>query len=100
MVLTLDWVIVEMAFVVATALLGFLIGWKYMAIWTIGVFFASLVASKLGPKLMLVVNKLISVGAQFLAIMLGGPENSVSAPTVASSAAQLPLATAVCLSLL
>ena len=95
MVITLDWVIIEVAFVVATALLGFLIGWKYTAIWTVGVFFATIVASKLGPRLMELINKLLSVGAQFLAIGLGRSETSINAPTISIPDAQLPLATAV-----
>jgi len=95
MVISLDWGIVEAAFVVATALLGFMLGWKYMAIWTVGVFFSTIVASKIGPKLALLINKLFSVGAQFLAIATGRDENAVSAPTIAIPETLLPLAIAV-----
>jgi hypothetical protein len=95
MVISLDWGIVEAAFVVATALLGFMIGWKYMAIWTVGVFFSTIVASKIGPKLGLLINKVFSVGAQFFAIATGRDENAVSAPTIAIPETLMPLAIAV-----
>jgi hypothetical protein len=95
MTISLDWGIVEAAFVVATALLGFMIGWKYMAIWTVGVFFATIVASKIGPKLGLLINKLFSVGAQFFAIATGRDENAVTAPTIAIPDTLMPLAIAV-----
>jgi hypothetical protein len=94
MTINLDWVLVELAFVVATALLGFLVGWKYMAIWTVGVFFSSIVADKIGPNLMLLINKMIGVGAQFLGIATTGNENSVTAPTVTLTEAQQQLAIA------
>jgi hypothetical protein len=68
MTISLDWGIVEAAFVVATALLGFMIGWKYMAIWTVGVFFA---------------------------IATGRDENAVTAPTIAIPDTLMPLAIAV-----
>ena len=57
MVINLNWVIIELAFVLATALLGFMIGWKYMAIWTVGVFFSTIVASKIGPRLVLLLEQ-------------------------------------------
>ncbi|HUS16597.1 MAG TPA: hypothetical protein VM536_16500 [Chloroflexia bacterium] len=95
MTINLDWQLVELAFVVATALLGFLIGWKYMAIWTVGVFFATIVASKLGPRLGQLLDKVLAVGAQFLGIALNGNESAVKAPTVVISDAQQPLAVAV-----
>src|SRR5579859_3664120 len=95
MTINLDWLLIEMAFVVATALLGFLIGWKYMAIWTVGVFFSTIVAAKIGPKIVLLVNKMLAVGAQLLAITLGRPEDSVKPPVIQITDAQQPLATAV-----
>ncbi|MGI8588423.1 MAG: hypothetical protein ACR2M0_12180 [Chloroflexia bacterium] len=94
MVINLDWLLVEAAFVVATALLGFIIGWKYMAIWTVGVFLSTLVAAKIGPKLELLLNKLIAVIAQFLGIALNGNENALKAPSVGIPDNILPLATA------
>jgi len=91
MVINLNWVIIELAFVLATALLGFMIGWKYMAIWTVGVFFSTIVASKIGPRLVLLLNKMLSVGAQLLGITLNGSETSVKAPSISVPDSQLPL---------
>ncbi len=93
MALTLDWGVIETAFVVATALLGFLIGWKYMAIWTVGVFFATQIASRLGPKLMELINALLGAAVQFFAIMVGKPEGSIPSPTIVISDANVPMAT-------
>ena len=95
MTLNLDWILVEMAFVVATALLGFIKGWKYMAIWTVAVFFSTIVASKIGPQLERLLNKVVSVGAEFIAIGLGRADNSVTAPTLNIPDANQPLAVAV-----
>lgn len=95
MVFTVDWIYIEAAFVLATFFLGLFAGWKYMAIWTVAVFFATMAADAIGPKLGLLINKFLSVGAQFLAIGLGRPDNSVSAPSVAISDTQLPLAQAI-----
>lgn len=92
MTLNIDWVWLEVAFVVATTFLGFLVGWKYMAIWVVGVFFSSIITEKIGPRLMLLINKMIGVGAQFLGIATSGDENSVKAPTVVFSDAQQQLA--------
>ncbi|MDQ2806727.1 MAG: hypothetical protein M3Z04_07390 [Chloroflexota bacterium] len=95
MTLNIDWLWLEVAFVVATAFLGFLIGWKYMAIWVVGAVFSAIVADRIGPRLVLLINKIIGVGAQFLGIALNGNENEIKAPTVAFSDAQQQLAVAV-----
>ncbi len=94
MTIGLDWVLLEVAFVVATALLGFLVGWKYMAIWVVGVFFSAIVADKIGPRLLLLTNKILGVGAQFLGIAINGNENGLKAPTVVLNDAQQQLAVA------
>ncbi len=95
MVFTVDWLYIEVAFVIATFFLGLFVGWKYMAIWTVAVFFATMAADAIGPRLGLLINKFLSVGAQFIAIGTGKPEGSISAPSIAISDAQLPLAQAI-----
>src|SRR5690242_13619324 len=91
MVLTLDWFVIELAFVVATAFLGFIIGWKYMAIWTVGVFFAMLMADGIGPRLGALVNRFVSFGVGILTIALGRPDGSITPPTVTITDTSLPL---------
>jgi hypothetical protein len=64
-----------------------------MGLWTVGVFFSGLVAARLGPKLDLFINKLISVSGQFFAIAAGKDESSVHTPTITIASPFEPLAT-------
>src|SRR6476660_8104563 len=65
-----------------------------MGLWTVGVFFSGLVAARLGPKLDLFINKLLSVGGQFFAIAADKPESSVTTPTVTITSPWEPVGTA------
>jgi hypothetical protein len=69
-------------------------GWRIMGLWTVGVFFSGLVAARLGPKLDLFINKLISVGGQFFAIAADKEESSVATPQIEIASPLEPLGTA------
>src|SRR4051812_21136162 len=68
-------------------------GWRIMGLWTVGVFFSGLVAARLGPKLDLFINKLLSVGGQFFAIAADKDETSISTPKITIASPLEPLAT-------
>jgi hypothetical protein len=91
MAITIDWFIIELAFVLATALLGLLIGWKYMAIWTVGVFFAMLMSDGIGPRLGALLNRFISFGVGILTIAMGRADGSITPPTVTITSTTQPL---------
>ncbi len=68
MTITLEWWQWVLPAVAACFVVGLYMGWRIMGLWTVGVFFSSLVAARLGPKLDLFINKLLSVAGQFFAI--------------------------------
>ena len=78
----------------ACVVLGLYMGWRVMAVWTVGVFFSGLVAGKLGPKLDLFINKFFSVMGQFFAIAADKDENSIHTPQVEIATPWEPVATA------
>ena len=95
MTITLEWWQWVLPAVVACAVVGFYMGWRVMGLWTIGVFFSGLVAAKLGPKLDLLINKMISVAGQFFAIAAGKDESSIHTPKITIASPWEPLATGV-----
>jgi hypothetical protein len=95
MTITLEWWQWVMPAIVASAVVGLNVGWRVMGLWTVGVFFSGLVAARLGPKLDLFINKLLSVGGQFFAIATDKPETSVPTPTVTIASPWEPVGTAV-----
>jgi hypothetical protein len=73
MVITLEWWQWVLPAVIAAVMVGLYNGWRVMGLWTVGVFFSGLVAARLGPKLDLFINKMLSVGGQFFAIASDKP---------------------------
>ena len=95
MTIQLEWWQWVLPAVIACVVLGLYMGWRIMAVWTVGVFFAGLVAGKLGPKLDLFINKFFSVLVQFFAIAADRDENSIQTPQVEIASPWEPLATAL-----
>ncbi|MFL5733058.1 MAG: hypothetical protein ACJ78Q_07625 [Chloroflexia bacterium] len=93
MTISLEWWQWVLPAIVACAITGLYMGWRVMGLWTVGVFFSGLVAARLGPKLDLFINKLISVAGQFFAIAAGKDETSVHTPKIAIASPIEPLAT-------
>ena len=93
MTITLEWWQWVLPAVVAVAVVGIYMGWRIMGLWTVGVFFSGLVAARLGPKLDLFLNKIISVIGQFFAIAAGKDESSVQTPKITIAAPWEPLGT-------
>jgi hypothetical protein len=91
MVITLDWTILQVALVLTLFLIGIGSGWKYMAIWAVGVFFALLATDAVGPKLERLINKFLGVGASFIPLFTGAPDDSVTAPAIDIPSPDLPL---------
>jgi hypothetical protein len=100
MIITLEWWQWVMPAIVASAVVGLNMGWRVMGLWTVGVFFSGIVAARLGPKLDLFINKLLSVGGQFFAIATDKPEASVSTPTVTITSPWEPVGTAAMFAML
>ena len=94
MTITLEWWQWVMPAIIACAVVGLNMGWRVMGLWTVGVFFSGLVAARLGPKLDLFINKLLSVGGQFFAIASDRPETSITTPTVNITSPWEPVGTA------
>jgi len=94
MIIQLEWWQWVLPAVLACVVLGLYMGWRVMAVWTVGVFFSGLVAGKLGPKLDLFINKFFSVLGQFFAIAADKDENSISTPKVDIASPWEPVATA------
>src|SRR5438105_4007623 len=94
MTITLEWWQWVLPAIVACAVVGLYMGWRIMGLWTVGVFFSGLVAAKLGPKLDLLINKLISVAGQFFAIAADKDESSISTPKITIASPFEPLGTA------
>jgi hypothetical protein len=93
MTITLEWWQWVLPAIVACAVVGLYMGWRIMGLWTVGVFFSGLVAARLGPKLDLFINKLISVGGQFFAIAADKEESSVATPSIDIASPFEPLGT-------
>ena len=81
MTITLEWWQWVLPAVVACGVVGLYMGWRIMGLWTVGIFFSGLVAARLGPKLDLLLNKLLNVGGQFFAIATDKAEASINTPT-------------------
>jgi hypothetical protein len=94
MTIQLEWWQWVLPLVVACVIMGLYQGWRVMAVWTVGVYFSALVASALGPKLDLFVNKFLSVIGQFFAIAADQPEGSIETPKIEIASPWEPLATA------
>ncbi len=95
MVIQLEWWQWVLPAVLACVALGLYMGWRVMAVWTVGIFFSGLVAGRLGPKLDLFINKILSVMGQFFAIAADKDENSIHPPQVEIASPWEPLATAL-----
>lgn len=93
MVITLEWWQWVLPAIIACAVVGIYMGWRIMGLWTVGVFFSGLVATRLGPKLGLLINKLFSVIGQFFAIAAGKDENSINPPQIVIASPWEPVAT-------
>jgi len=91
--ITLEWWQWVLPAIAACAITGLAMGWRVMGLWTVGVFFSGLVAARLGPKLDLFINKLISVGGQFFAIAADKDESSVHTPKITIASPWEPVAT-------
>jgi hypothetical protein len=94
MVITLDWTVLQVALILSIALVGITMGWKYMALWTIGIFFATLASDAIGPRIERLVNRFLSIGAAFANDFLTDPESpttTVTPPTVEIASPDLPL---------
>jgi hypothetical protein len=94
MVITLEWWQWVLPAVIAAVMVGLYNGWRVMGLWTVGVFFSGLVAARLGPKLDLFINKMLSVGGQFFAIASDKPEGSISTPQIQIASPWEPVGTA------
>jgi hypothetical protein len=94
MTIQLEWWQWTLPLIVALVVVGLYQGWRVMAIWTVGVYFSALVASKLGPKLDLLINKFFSVIGQFFAIAADREEGSIETPRIDIASPWEPLATA------
>ena len=93
MTITLEWWQWVLPAIAACAITGLYMGWRVMGLWTVGVFFSGLVAARLGPKLDLFINKIISVIGQFFAIAAGKDESSVHTPKITIASPWEPVAT-------
>ena len=82
MTITLDWWQWVLPAIIASAIVGLNKGWRIMGLWTVGVFFSGLVAARIGPKLDVLLTKLLSVGGQFFAIATDKTETSISTPQI------------------
>ncbi len=91
MVITLDWTVLQVALVLTLFLVGIGSGWKYMAIWTIGVFFAVMATDAVAPKLERIINKFLGVGVSFIPLFTGAADDSVTAPSIDIPSPDLPL---------
>jgi hypothetical protein len=91
--ITLEWWQWVLPAIAACAITGLFMGWRVMGLWTVGVFFSGLVAARLGPKLDLFINKIISVIGQFFAIAAGKDESSVHTPKITIASPWEPVAT-------
>jgi hypothetical protein len=91
MVITLDWTILQVALVITLFIVGLRVGAWFMFFWAIGLYFAWVATDAIGPKLERLINKFLSVGAGFIPIFTGAPDNSVTAPTVDIPSPDLPL---------
>jgi hypothetical protein len=91
MTITLDWTILQIALVLTLFIVGLRIGGWGMLFWAIGLYFAWVATDAIGPKLERLINKFLSVGAGFIPIFTGAPDNSVTAPTVDIPSPDLPL---------
>ena len=93
MVITLEWWQWVLPAIIASVIMGLIMGWRIMGLWTVGVFFSGIVAAKLGPKLDLLINKLFSVAGQFFAIAADKDESSISTPKIEIASPWEPVAT-------
>src|SRR6476646_7388973 len=95
MVVTLDWTMLQIALVITIALIGLGLGWKYMAIWTIGMFFAALASDAVAPRLERIINRILGIGAAVISDFTADPNAPVttpaSGPTINISSPDLPL---------
>ena len=94
MTIQLEWWQWTLPLVVACVVIGLYYGWRVMAIWTVGVYFSGLVASALGPKLDLFINKFFSVIGQFFAIATDREEGSINTPRIDIASPWEPVAAA------
>lgn len=95
MVINLEWWQWLLPAVIAAAGIGVYMGWRIMAIWTLGVYFSGLAAHFMGPKLEKLINKFLSVFAQFFAIATDRDESTISSPQIDIASPWEPFATAV-----
>lgn len=93
MTITLEWWQWVIPAVIASAIVGISKGWRIMGLWTVGVFFSGLASARIGPKIDLLLTKLISVGAQFFAIASDKDESSISTPRIQIASPWEPVAT-------
>jgi hypothetical protein len=93
MVITLEWWQWVLPAVFLAVVAGLYMGWKIMGVWTVGVFFSGIIAAKLGPKLDLLFNKLVSVFGQFAAIATDKPETTIPTPNIDIASPWEPVAT-------
>jgi hypothetical protein len=91
--ITLEWWQWLLPAVVACAAMGLMAGWRVGGLWTVGVFFSGLVAARLGPKLDLLLTKLLNVGGQFFAIAADKEDASITTPKITIASPWEPLAT-------
>ena len=88
MTITLDWTLLQAALVVAVFLLGLGFGWKYMAIWVLGTFIATLATDAVASKLEKLVNRFVSIFFAFGSDFSG---SDLTAPKVTIGSPDLPL---------
>src|SRR5438477_10787516 len=94
MTITLEWWQWTLPAIVACVCIGLYMGWRIMGVWTVGVFFAGLVAANLGPKLDLLLTTLFNFAGQFFAIATNKDQTSVSTPKITIASPWEPLSTA------
>src|SRR5436190_16428421 len=95
MTITLEWWEYVLPAIIACGAVGLYKGWRMMGLWTVGVFFSGLVAARLGPKLDVLITKLLSVGGQFFAIAANKDESSIHTPKITIASPWEPVATGV-----
>ncbi|MEO6457755.1 MAG: hypothetical protein ABIO92_05720 [Chloroflexia bacterium] len=95
MIINLEWWQWLLPLVIASAVMGVYMGWRVMAIWTMGVYFSGLIAHTMGPKLERLINKVLSVFAQFVALAMDRDESAISSPTIDITSPWEPFATGI-----
>jgi hypothetical protein len=81
MAITLNWELLQFALVLTFFLVGLFAGWKYLVIWTLGIYFAGLASDAVGPRLERLINKLLATGVSFASVFSDPGTPAAATPT-------------------